>query len=229
MTSVLSWSWRAGCVMFYLFYTLFNEEPPFYKILWVRRHHFISYLREEEPFYWVNLGVVGGVFFLFMPKTMLEVGWNVISWSMLYLEGWSSRLSYFIGLALCITAHIFYFCCVKLDDYINKINKLSLDIDINNWMKLFGSFKYESCLLIYMYSLRMTLLYYIPYWKKHSLNFTFTNFLIVKMYTVYFVSTDEWHLKYSEKHAPIPGLEPTPQMIRTTDWRHYNWATEAYY
>ena len=35
-----------------------------------------------------------------------------------------------------ITAHIFYLCCIKLDDYIDKINKLSLDIGINNYMKL---------------------------------------------------------------------------------------------
>ena len=37
--------------------------------------------------------------FLFMSKTMLEVGWCFILWSMLYLEGWSSRSSYFIGVA----------------------------------------------------------------------------------------------------------------------------------
>ena len=35
-----------------------------------------------------------------MPKTMLEVGWSFILWSMLYLESWSSRSSYFIGVAL---------------------------------------------------------------------------------------------------------------------------------
>ena len=40
------------------------------------------------------------VFFLFMSKTMLEVGWSFILWSMLYLEGWSSRskLFYWCGL-----------------------------------------------------------------------------------------------------------------------------------
>ena len=35
--------------------------------------------------------------FLFMSTTMLEVGWSFILWSMFYLDGWSSRLSYFIG------------------------------------------------------------------------------------------------------------------------------------
>ena len=39
-------------------------------------------------------------FFLFMSKTVLEVGYSFILWSMLYLEGWSSRSSYFFGVAL---------------------------------------------------------------------------------------------------------------------------------
>ena len=42
---------------------------------------------------------VGGDF-LFISKTTLEVGWSFILWSMLYLEDWSSRSSYFIGVAL---------------------------------------------------------------------------------------------------------------------------------
>ena len=63
-----------------------------------RRPHFICYLREEKPSYWVNLeGWLS--FFLFISKTMLEVGWSFILWSMLYLEGWSSRSSCFIGVA----------------------------------------------------------------------------------------------------------------------------------
>ena len=40
---------------------------------------------------------VSGVY-LFMYKTMLEF----ILWSMLYLEGWSSRSGYFYGVALLI-------------------------------------------------------------------------------------------------------------------------------
>ena len=38
--------------------------------------------------------------FLFMCKTVLEDGWSFILWSMLNLEDWSSRSSYFIGVAL---------------------------------------------------------------------------------------------------------------------------------
>ena len=72
-------------------------------------HHFIGNFGEEAPFYFlfkrggaILLGKFGRrllVFFLFMSKTMLEVGWSFILWSMLYLEGWSSRSSYFIGVA----------------------------------------------------------------------------------------------------------------------------------
>ena len=42
------------------------------------------------------------MFFLLMSKTTLEVGWSFILWPMLYLEGWSPRSSYFIGVALSI-------------------------------------------------------------------------------------------------------------------------------
>ena len=42
---------------------------------------------------------VGGVS-LFESKTALEVGWSFNLWSMLYLDGWSSRSSYFIDTAL---------------------------------------------------------------------------------------------------------------------------------
>ena len=58
-----------------------------------RRPHFIGYLREEEPFYW------WWSFSVLMPKIMLEVGCSVILWSMLYLESYQSRSSYFIGVA----------------------------------------------------------------------------------------------------------------------------------
>ena len=38
--------------------------------------------------------------FLFISKTVLEVGWSFILWSMmLYLESWSARSSDFIGVA----------------------------------------------------------------------------------------------------------------------------------
>ena len=40
-------------------------------------------------------------FFIFMSKTMLQVCWSFILWSMFYLEGcWSSGSSYFIGIVL---------------------------------------------------------------------------------------------------------------------------------
>ena len=39
-------------------------------------------------------------FFLFMSKPILEAGWSFILWSMFYLEGWASRSSYFIGVAI---------------------------------------------------------------------------------------------------------------------------------
>ena len=48
---------------------------------------------------------VGGLF-LFLSITMLIVGWSFILWSKLYLEGWPSRSSYFIDVAL---FELFYF------------------------------------------------------------------------------------------------------------------------
>ena len=48
----------------------------------MKRHHFIGNLSEEAPFYLANLGGGWGSF-LFMSKTMLEVGWSFILWSML--------------------------------------------------------------------------------------------------------------------------------------------------
>ena len=54
-----------------------------------RRHRIVLETWEE----------VGGVS-LFKSKTTLEVGWSFNLWSKLYLEGWASRSSYFIGVAL---------------------------------------------------------------------------------------------------------------------------------
>ena len=76
-----------------------------------RRPHFISFWREEAPFYWLlerggtvllskSIWEEVGGFFLFMSKTMPEVGWSFILCPKLDLEGWSSRSSYVIGVAL---------------------------------------------------------------------------------------------------------------------------------
>ena len=65
------------------FYTLLNEEAPFYNQFWwggnillvilERRPHFIGYFREEEPFYWVNLG--GGWLSFFIYVQNCAGGW----------------------------------------------------------------------------------------------------------------------------------------------------------
>ena len=67
-------------------YAFFNEEAPFYK----QFGRGVTILSSK-----FGRGLVK--FYLFMSKTMLEVGWKFILWSMFYLEGWSSRSSYFIG------------------------------------------------------------------------------------------------------------------------------------
>ena len=67
-------------------------------VIFERRPQFIWYLREEASFYWLNLG--GGLVEFFYLRPKLVVGWSFISWSMLYLEGRSSRTSYFCGVAL---------------------------------------------------------------------------------------------------------------------------------
>ena len=85
------WSTETLGLAVFCFYLLY----PFL----MRRHHFIGNFREEVPLYWVNWGDASGPF-LFMSKTMLEVGWSIILWSIFNLEGWSSRWSYFIGVAL---------------------------------------------------------------------------------------------------------------------------------
>ena len=73
------------------------------------RHHFIGNFEEEAPFNQlferrgaILLGRFGRrlmEFFSLMSRTMLEVGWSFILLSMIHLEGWSSRSSYFIGMA----------------------------------------------------------------------------------------------------------------------------------
>ena len=61
-----------------IFYILFDEAAPFYWQFWrggpillafrERRPHFIGYLREEGPFYWVNLGGGWWIFFYLCQK-----------------------------------------------------------------------------------------------------------------------------------------------------------------
>ena len=90
------------------FFTIVNEEALLYwqlarggsilLVILVRRLHFIDYLGQEAPFCWVNLRGCWSSF-SFMSKTMLGIGWSFILWPMLYLEGWSFRSSYFIGVA----------------------------------------------------------------------------------------------------------------------------------
>ena len=57
----------------------------------------MGYLSEDAPFYWENSGGVWWSPFIYVHN---YAGWSLILWSMLYLEGWSSRSSYFIGVAL---------------------------------------------------------------------------------------------------------------------------------
>ena len=84
-----------------IFYTLFYEEAPFYWEFQIGGPNLLAIWErtEEAPFNWVNL-VGGWWIFLFMSKTVLEVGWSFILWPPIDLEGWSSRSSYFIGVAL---------------------------------------------------------------------------------------------------------------------------------
>ena len=55
---------------------------------------------------------------LFMSKTMLEVGWSFILCYMFYLEGWSSRSSYFIGVALPVNPNmLIMMVSIKLNSF----------------------------------------------------------------------------------------------------------------
>ena len=68
------------------FFGNFRAEAPF--IGYFRAEaSFIGYLREDDPILLGKFGRRLVVFFLFMFKTMLEVGWSLILWSMLYMEG----------------------------------------------------------------------------------------------------------------------------------------------
>ena len=99
-----------GWLYVLLFFTLFNEEATFYKQFGRGGAILLVIFGEETPVYWlcerggiILLGRFGrrlaGVFFLIMSKTMQEVGWSFILWFLLYLEGWSSRSSYFFDVA----------------------------------------------------------------------------------------------------------------------------------
>ena len=83
-----------------VFLHLFNGEAPFY---WnERRGAIFLVILERSPHSMVYLRKFGRrlvEFFLFLSKTMQEVGWSVILWPKLYLEGWLSRSSYIIGVA----------------------------------------------------------------------------------------------------------------------------------
>ena len=101
---VVNWSWRAGCI-FFLFFKLFNEEALCH---WQIRRDGTIYLviLERKPLiYWqFERGgtILLGKFrkrlvdlYCSCPIKLLEVGWSLILWPMLYLEGWLS--SDFIG------------------------------------------------------------------------------------------------------------------------------------
>ena len=96
--------------------------------------------------------------FLFTPKTMLEVGWSYILWSMLYLEGWLSRSSYFIGVALLsLTAKYNFvakYICRDVDSLHNTSKLLNKESPINHVLHkpVFDPSKFQEWIVLKMYS-----------------------------------------------------------------------------
>ena len=109
----------------------------------MRRQHFIGNFGEEAPFYWlfqrggaILLGKFGRrlvEFFDLCPKLCWRLAGVSFLWSMLNLEGWSSRSSYFIGVALMNDS----FCIINSNrtplteevalapSYIQKVSKMT--------------------------------------------------------------------------------------------------------
>ena len=106
MTQVVNSSWRAGCLLFLLFYTIFIVEAPFYKL--------------TQKGGTILVGRFGRrlvEFFHFCPKLCrLLTGVSVYG-------PWSSRSSYFIGVALFGTKYSIF-----LGNFLNIINLQSINI-----------------------------------------------------------------------------------------------------
>ena len=82
-------------IIIFIVYTLFHEEAPFY---WqFERGTILLKILERRPFYWLFSEMRHHLLGKFWR--MLKVGLSFILRSMLYLEDWSSRSSYFIGVA----------------------------------------------------------------------------------------------------------------------------------
>ena len=93
-----------------------------------------------------------------MSKTMLEVGWSFILWSMLYLEGWLSRSSYFIGVALpSLTAKYNFvakYICRDVDSLYNTSKLLNKKSPINHvpHKPVFDSSNFHKWIVLEMFS-----------------------------------------------------------------------------
>ena len=105
MTSVVNWSWLFNVLIFYYH---FNEEAPIHKQFGIRgtillailerRPQLTGYLREEAPFYCVNLGRGWWSFFIFVQK--YAGGWPEFPFVVHTLPGGLLiQRSYFIGVA----------------------------------------------------------------------------------------------------------------------------------